>query len=34
MKKSLDLSDRQNRQAAAELLKQAEVWEKQAVDRM
>jgi len=34
MKKSLDLSDRQNRQAVAELLKQAEVWEKQAVDRM
>lgn len=33
-KKSLDLSDRQNRQAVAELLKQAEVWEKQAVDRM
>ena len=31
MKKSLDLSDRQ---AVAELLKQAEVWEKQAVDRM
>lgn len=34
MKKSLDLSDRQNQQAVAELLKQAEVWEKQAVDRM
>ncbi len=34
MKKSLDLSDRQNRQAVAELLKQAEGWEKQAVDRM
>lgn len=34
MKKSLDLSDRENRQAVAELLKQAEVWEKQAVDRM
>lgn len=34
MKKFLDLSDRQNRQAVAELLKQAEVWEKQAVDRM
>ena len=33
-KKSLDLSDRQNRQAVAELLKQAEVGEKQAVDRM
>lgn len=34
MKKSLDLSDPENRQAVAELLKQAEEWEKQAVDKM
>ena len=31
MKKSLDLSVRENREAVAELLRQAEAWERQAV---
>lgn len=34
MKKSLDLSVPANSKAAAELLKQAEVWERQAISRM
>ena len=34
MKKTLDLSLRENRVAVAELLKQAEAWERQAVERM
>ena len=34
MKKSLDMSAKKNRTAIAELLKQAEMWERQAVDRM
>ena len=34
MKKSLDMSAKKNRAAIAELLKQAEMWERQAVDRM
>ena len=34
MKKSLDMSAKKNRTAIAELLKQAEAWERQAVDRM
>lgn len=34
MKKSLDLSVKENRRAIAELLKQAETWERQAVQRM
>ena len=34
MKKTLDMSAKKNRAAIAELLKQAEAWERQAVDRM
>lgn len=34
MKKSLDLSVQENREAVAELLKQAEAWERQAASRM
>lgn len=34
MKKSLDMSAQKNTEALAELLKQAEAWERQAVDRM
>ncbi|MDE7222309.1 MAG: hypothetical protein K2O34_00840, partial [Acetatifactor sp.] len=34
MKRNMDLSVRENREAVAELLKQAEAWERQAVDRM
>ena len=34
MKKSLDLSVQKNREALAELLKQAEAWERQAVEMM
>ena len=34
MKKSLDMSAHESRRAMAELLKQAEIWEKQALDRM
>ena len=34
LKKSLDMSEGKNRDAIAELLKQAETWERQAVDKM
>ena len=33
-KKSLDLSLQENRQTIAELLRQAEAWEREAVERM